>query len=132
MNEDVLSVCWTGLRDLEAYSLLGGGIPIPEQRVSRSLDSVPLFSLLCFPVKRWFWSATLPPLQDSSGFLAQCSLSVSSLFYTYCLLSILFCLFGRPPPAASGHPSSVRRKSPSLRLTSDQIPFSWFPIQSPV
>ena len=39
-------VCWSGLRDLEAYSLLGGGVPIPEHRLSRSLDSVPLFSLL--------------------------------------------------------------------------------------
>ena len=38
-----LSVCWSGLRDLKAYSLLGGGVPIPEQRLRQSLDSVPLF-----------------------------------------------------------------------------------------
>ena len=28
-----MSVCWTGLRDLQAYSLLGGFFPIPEQQL---------------------------------------------------------------------------------------------------
>ena len=41
-----LSVCRCCIRDLEAYSLLGGGVPIPDHRLSRSLDSVPLFSLI--------------------------------------------------------------------------------------
>ena len=37
-----LSVCWSGLRGPIAYSLLGGGVPIPEQRLCGTLDYVPL------------------------------------------------------------------------------------------
>ena len=37
-----LSVCRSGLRVPIAYSLLGGGVPIPEQRICWNLDSVPL------------------------------------------------------------------------------------------
>ena len=36
-----LSVCRSGLRVPIAYSLLGGGVPIPEQRLYWTLDSVP-------------------------------------------------------------------------------------------
>ena len=36
------SVCWTGLKEPKACLLLGGVIPIPEKRLSESLDSVPL------------------------------------------------------------------------------------------
>ena len=64
-----------------------------------------------------------PPLQDSPGFLAlQGILPVSSLLSSNCLLSVRFCVGVRPPPAASGHPSSFRRKSSALRLTADQCP----------
>ena len=35
-----LSVCSSGLRVPIAYSLLGGGVPIPEQRIYWTLDSV--------------------------------------------------------------------------------------------
>ena len=64
-----------------------------------------------------------PPLQDSPGFLAlQGILSVSSLLSPKCLLSVRFCVVGRIPPAASGHPLSFRRKSSALRLTADQCP----------
>ena len=38
---EVMSACGAGIRDLEAYSLLGGGVPVPEHRLSRSLDYVP-------------------------------------------------------------------------------------------
>ena len=63
------------------------------------------------------------PLQDSPGFLSlQGILPVSSLLSSKCLLSVRFCVVGRPPPAASGHPSSFRWKSSTLRLTSDQCP----------
>ena len=37
-----LSVCWSGLHGSIAYSLLGGGVPIPEQRLCVPLNSVPL------------------------------------------------------------------------------------------
>ena len=37
-----ISVCWSGLHGPIAYSLLGGGVPIPEQRLCGTLDSVPL------------------------------------------------------------------------------------------
>ena len=36
-----LSVCRSGLQVPIAYSLLGGGVPIPEQRLCWTLDSVP-------------------------------------------------------------------------------------------
>ena len=38
----LLSVCRSGLRVTIAYLLLGGGVPIPEQRLCWTLDSVPL------------------------------------------------------------------------------------------
>ena len=37
-----ISVCWSGLHGPIAYSFLGGGVPIPEQRLCGTLDSVPL------------------------------------------------------------------------------------------
>ena len=37
-----MSVCWSGLHGPIAYSLLGGYVPIPEQRLCGTLDSVPL------------------------------------------------------------------------------------------
>ena len=67
-----------------------------------------------------------PPLQDSPGFLAQCSLPASSLLSPYLILSIRFCSVGHPHPAASGHPLSVRRKSTQLRLTANQCPSPGF------
>ena len=36
-----LSVCWSGLHAPIAYSLLGGGVPILEQQLCGTLDSVP-------------------------------------------------------------------------------------------
>ena len=38
----VLSVCWSGIHGLIAYSLLGGGVPVPEQPLCGTLDSVSL------------------------------------------------------------------------------------------
>ena len=35
------SVCRSGLQAPLAYSLFGGGVPIPEQRLCWTLDSVP-------------------------------------------------------------------------------------------
>ena len=42
-NRDIIlqSVCSSGLRFPMSYSLLGGGIPIPEQRLYWTLYSVP-------------------------------------------------------------------------------------------
>ena len=37
-----MSVCRSGIRVPIAYSLLGGGVPIPEQRLCWTLDSVPI------------------------------------------------------------------------------------------
>ena len=42
-----LSFCWSGLHGPIAYSLLVGGVPISDQRLCGTLDSVPLkFKLL--------------------------------------------------------------------------------------
>ena len=41
-----LSVCWSSLHGPISYSLLGGGITIPERQICGTLDSVTLFSLL--------------------------------------------------------------------------------------
>ena len=46
ISPTLMSVCGSGLRVPIAYSLLGGGVPIPEQRLCWTLDSVPIFSLL--------------------------------------------------------------------------------------
>ena len=74
------SVCCSVLRALEPYPLLGGGVPTPGQRLRRALDSVPLFSLLCFP-STMVPPPPLYPLQYSPGFLSlQCLLPESSLF----------------------------------------------------
>ena len=117
------SVYWSGIHGPIAYSLLSGGIPIPEQRLCGTLDSVPFFSLL-FSRQTMVLVPPPPlsPLQDSPGFLAQCSSPVSSIFSSYCLLSVRVCSFGRPPPAASGHSASVRQMFTTLRLTADQCP----------
>ena len=68
-----MSVCRSGLRDLEACSLLVGGVPIPEHRLSRSIDSVPIFSLLWFPSEM----VMVPPYPPSK---IQCLFPVSSFF----------------------------------------------------
>ena len=105
-----LSVCASGLRDPIAYSLLGGGVPYPEHRLNWSLDSVPIFRFLCFPLVI-VWSLPFPPSKIQPGSLLSRTSCLSSLsFCPNCLLSARFCVFSRPPPA-SGHPSSVRQKS---------------------
>ena len=59
---------------------MGGGVPIPGQRLSRALCSVPIFSLLCFlstmvPVPPY------PPFKIHPGSLPSSAfLTVSSLF----------------------------------------------------
>ena len=40
-TKTTIPVCRSGLRVTIAYSLLGGGVPIPEQRIYWTLDSVP-------------------------------------------------------------------------------------------
>ena len=109
-------------------------VPVPEHRLNRSLDSVPIFSLLCVPSVMVMFPP-FSPLQDLPGFLSlQGILTVSSLFSSYCLLSVCFCVVDRPPPAAAGHPSSVRwkiRVHPSGWLPT-KMPFSWCPVQRPV
>ena len=119
-----ISVCWTGLQDLPAYSLLGGFVPIPEQRLGRSLDSVPLILVYYFlPSDDGY--VPPPPLTPSPRVTrVPCAVQfacILSLFFL-CLLSVRVCSVGRPPPAASGHSASVRRKSTTLRLTADQCP----------
>ena len=42
INYVFLSVCWSGIHVPIAYSLLGGGVPIPEQRLCLTLDSAPI------------------------------------------------------------------------------------------
>ena len=37
-----LSVCWSGLHGPIVYSLLGGGVPIPEHRLCGTLEFVHL------------------------------------------------------------------------------------------
>ena len=90
------------------------------------LDSAPLNLVYYFPCQTMVLVPLLITPPRFPGFLAQCILPVSSLFYSYCLLSVRFCSVGRPPPAASGHLSSVRRKSPDLGMTSDRCPSPGF------
>ena len=52
-----LSVCWSGLNGPIAYSLLGGGIPNPEQRLCGTLDSFPIK----FKVTTCFTRLSYPP-----------------------------------------------------------------------
>ena len=66
-----------------------------------------------FPVSGGSGPPPFPAIQDSPRFLAlQGIFPVSSLLSSYCLLSFRFCVFGRPPPAAAGHPSYVRWRIP--------------------
>ena len=105
-----LSVCGSGLRDIIAYSLVGGGVPYPEHRLNWSLDSDPMFKVLCFP-SVMVCSLPFPPskIQPVSLFFSTSCPSPLS-FRPNFLLSARFCIFSRPPPA-SGHSSSVCRKS---------------------
>ena len=125
-----LSVCWSGLRDLKDYPLLGGGVPIPGQRLSRALCSVPIFSLLCF-------LSTMVPVPPYPPFKIHPGSLPSSAFCPYPLSSFLLPplrpFLCRRPFTSSGvcHPSAVYRKSSALRLTADQTPFSWCPVQRP-
>ena len=61
-----------GLRDLAACRLLGGGVLLPEQRLLRSLDSVPLCLRLCaiFSRPQMMDLVPLSPLQDSPRLFA--------------------------------------------------------------
>ena len=74
-----MSVCRSGLRYLEAYSLLGVGVTNPEHWLSRSLDSVPLFSLLWFPLAMVlvppYPPSNIPPGSLPSNTFCQYSLS---------------------------------------------------------
>ena len=101
----------------------------------RSLDSVPLHLVYYFSRQNMVLVPPFYPFQDSSRFLSQCSLPASYISSLYCLLSVRFCFVGRPPPAASGHLSSVRRKSTHIRLTADQCSSPGFlssvPYESP-
>ena len=106
IKQDIcLSVCRSGLRDLEAYSLLGGGVPNPDHLLSRSLYSVPLFSLLIFPLAM----VLVPPFTPSK--IHPGSLP-SSAFCPYPLFSFLLpplrpFLCCRPSTSSSVcHPSS--------------------------
>ena len=80
------------------------------------------FSVYYFPAKRWFWSPPLPPPRFAWFPCPVQFARIFSLFFSYCLLSVCVCSFSRTPPAAFGHSAFVRRKSTTLRLTSDQCP----------
>ena len=78
-------------------------------------------SLLIYPSKDCSGTPLLPPPRFTRvpcQVQFACILSLSPYF----LLSVRFCSVGRPPPAASGHPSSVGQKSTTLPLTADQCP----------
>ena len=76
----------------------------------------------------WFWSLPFPPLQYSPVFLPFRAFPSPLSFRPFCLLSVHKRVFSRPPPAASGPSSFVRRMSTTNRLTADQS-LSWFPVQ---
>ena len=117
----ILSVYGSGLRYLGVYSLLGGGVPNPEHRLSRSLDSVSIFSLLWLPLAIVL-VPPYPPSKIHPGSLP------SSAFCPYPVSSFLLPPFRpflcRRPSTSSSvcHPSSVRWKSTTLRLNADQMP----------
>ena len=65
-----------------------------------------------------------PPSKIHLGSLpARASFPYPISFLPFCLLSVHISVFSRPPPAASGHSSSVRRKSTNPpAATADQCP----------
>ena len=82
-----------------------------------------MFKFLCIPVHDGSGPLLFPPSNIHPGFFptrASFPSPLSSLHV--CLLSVHISVFSRPPPAASGPSSSVRRKSSALRLTADQCP----------
>ena len=118
----LLSVCRSGLWDLEAYSLLGSGVPVPEHRLSRSLDSVPTFRLPCFSSVMFLVPPFPPPPRCTRvpcppGHFAR----LLSPFFLLPLLCPFLC--GRPSTSSSGWASVVRLSEDSfttLRLAADK------------
>ena len=101
-----LSVCWTGLRYLTDYSLLGGGIPIPEQQLSWALESVPLNLVCYFP--RQTMVLVPPPLPPPRFARFTCPVQFASLLSIFFLFPPLRpCLFSRPSPSSSVWPPVV-------------------------
>ena len=95
----------------------------PRTEANRSLESVPLI-LVYYLLPSNDGSAPPSLLPPPRFTRVTCPVQfdrILSLFFL-CLLSARVCSVGRPPPAASGHPSSVWRNYPHLRLTSNQCP----------
>ena len=100
-------------------------VPIPEQRLGRYLDSVPL-SLV------WYVSCPMmglpppppsPPLQDSPGFLAPCSSPVFSLFSPFASSSSVS--VHSAITSSSVWSSVVRSADSSGGMSTNNL--SWFP-----
>ena len=117
-----LSVCWSGIHGPIVYSLLGGGIPIPEQRLCGTIYSVPLFSLLFSRQTMVLIPTPSPPSKIHPVSLPSAVCLYPLYFLPDASSPSVSVHVGRPPPAASGHSASVQRKSTTLRLTADQYP----------
>ena len=82
-----------------------------------------MFKFLCIPVRDGSGPLLPPPSKIHPGSLPSwASFPSPTYFLPFCLLSVHISIFSRPPPAASGPSSSVRRKYSSLRMTADQCP----------
>ena len=116
-----LSVCRSGHRDPKDNSLLGGGVPFPEHRLKRSLESVPL--ILGFYVFPSMMICSLP-FSPTRFVRAPYSFSnilpVSSLFSSYMPpIRPLLCI--QPNPSSVWSPPSSVPLSPSA----GKIPTLW-------
>ena len=91
--------------------IIGWCDSIPEHRIRRPLDSVPMFKFLFVSPSVMVLVTSFFPLQYSPGFVPSRAYFRSPLsFRPFCLLSVHIRVFSRPPPAASGTSSSFRRK----------------------
>ena len=101
LSKTCLSVCWSGLHVPIPDSLLGGGIPIPEQRLCGTLDSVPLFSLLFF-CQTMVLPPPPPPLPPTIFNRFPWPVQFVRILFLFFLMPPLPpCLFSWPSPSSS-------------------------------
>ena len=115
-----------------SLSFIGWWSYNPRTAAKKGSRLCPFFLVYYVSRQRWFRSPLIPPPRFTRFPFPPVPFARILSLPFYFLLSVRFCVVVRPPPAASGHPSSVRRKSTTLWVTADQMPFSWCPVQRPI